>query len=585
VAGFVIFMLFRVQKWVQLNEFLIIVRASTILSYLVRSFRIPSQRAKITPHKAKPTIAMKKKNALIHTLIVFQIICIFILICLQNSFGQTTQTRPVLYFINSDTSNYSDLPPISNESDLVDAINMAKHYTELDGKYSLKIASFTRKKSIELGQKELEGTSIAIIGASYFELGNYTLALKHLLIALSIHESTYNEKEIAIELNTIGQIYHHLENYDLSYSYYQQALGILHKAGPDNFITALSSNLASLYIDIHKIDSALIYAVKALNESILQKDTSELTSVNVTLGEIYLETNQPEIAYSYLKNSLNLLSNHDIGKKSDAYYYMAEYFMKKNYIDSALVYFKMSLRNSQTYSYKYGISNCFKSIATIYDYNKRYDSATIFYRNYIYLEDSIFSLKEKNKQEVETFKELNRQEKISQIEKDAKVEREETMEHNIILLGILLTLAVFVFWSQSTFPTIESIRRFGLALLLVIYEYVNLRLHALFSHYNHSEFYLLGCLVGTGFFLVQLHSRFEHYFENVILGILQRIRISKAKEKVVSLENEKILSESPPISNLEPTVNSHQSKPPIIKPEKKILKNTGPQKKPKKGKK
>ena len=285
-----------------------------------------------------------------------------------------------------------------------------------------------------------EALALTYLGRHYAGQNNPATSLKLLYDALQIEQTYQYPAETALSLNFIGGIYNGLQDYSSAKYYLKKAEGI--SRGTKLFWQlALDLNIATAYKDLNQIDSALIYIQKSANELNTSPIAANSRPYYLRLyGEIQFKLGNQQVALDSLRKSL-LLSNSHAGI-AGIDNVIAEVFKEMNKPDSAILYAKHALAESQIISDKAEILKATELLSGLYE-SKDLRTALDYQKSAYSLSNELFGIKKIQGMQKIITDEQQGQRKI-EIERTAYQNR---IRQYTLLAGlvILLLIAFFVY--------------------------------------------------------------------------------------------------------------------------------------------
>jgi tetratricopeptide (TPR) repeat protein len=142
------------------------------------------------------------------------------------------------------------------------------------------------KRAIEAGKKAVKKDPNNLdahfcLGRSYYEVGEFKLALEHMKRA----ESLASDKEKLMHIyNRIGKIYHVMGNLDNAFLYYNRSLSLARDLGDKSVQASLLNNIAMIYDYKDELDKALSYYEESLR---LETDEKEKAATYNNIALLY----------------------------------------------------------------------------------------------------------------------------------------------------------------------------------------------------------------------------------------------------------------------------------------------------------
>jgi len=160
-------------------------------------------------------------------------------------------------------------------------------------------------------------SSLNSIGYNYFELGDYSTALKHLDKALKLGKQINDESSIAVTQTYIGQINGKLKKFTSAIKYYNESLSYFKKVGKFKNEAIIYNNIGNCFLEQNKYDSAIYWFNKSFELSEEKNYTIGVALASSNAGLAYLDKKEYSKAeeklilaytkYDSLQNNLSLV--------------------------------------------------------------------------------------------------------------------------------------------------------------------------------------------------------------------------------------------------------------------------------------
>jgi tetratricopeptide (TPR) repeat protein len=138
------------------------------------------------------------------------------------------------------------------------------------------------------------------LGKSYYEVGEFKLALEHMKRAESL---TSNKKDLMYIYNQIGMIYVTMGYLDDALLYYSRSLSLARDLGYRSMQATLLNNIAVIYERKGELDKALGYYEESLR---LKTDEKEKAPTYNNIAIIYYQKGNYQKAVEYLKKAIEI---------------------------------------------------------------------------------------------------------------------------------------------------------------------------------------------------------------------------------------------------------------------------------------
>ena len=277
-----------------------------------------------------------------------------------------------------------------SQQELLEAGNLYLNNNNFDTAlvcYGLIIKSKVLNPDIEQHSRVLDALNNTSV--IYSKMNDYRNAHRYLIDALILNEKCNIPAYHPVIFNNLGNIYVHFKKFDTAKTFYYKAL----KSCQDTLsLDRIYNNLGHIETELGNTDSAFYFLNKALQISELNEG-KRLWIIYYSLASVYQKTKQYDSALHYYRLSLkesrihNTLFN-EVEVLSD----LGKLFFKINKPDSALYYIDLSNRlANENRILKVEAENCLT--LSKYEESKGYTKKAFeHYKQYIKLKDSVFNL-------------------------------------------------------------------------------------------------------------------------------------------------------------------------------------------------
>ncbi len=273
-------------------------------------------------------------------------------------------------------------------------------------------------QSVSLAQKlALKINEAGILSGQIYALSwtNYPKALELSLRALKIAEDPTSEKNVwglpaghtpHIErLIALANIYFAMAQlYGNTGNIEKQRLSLLKtielseivRDSTTNMIAYL--NLGNIYLLQHALDSALFFEEKALSlNRISDNDKTSLGWTYGTIGAIYLEKEDYRLSgNAYLKGLQFMEEQNNLAGVGSLCLSLSKYYKTVNKPDSSLFYSYKALETYKTFRDSGGIADAYTSLSSVFEKQKKTDSAFAYLKSGTAWHESLNSAERKN---------------------------------------------------------------------------------------------------------------------------------------------------------------------------------------------
>jgi tetratricopeptide (TPR) repeat protein len=426
---------------------------------------------------------------------------------------------------------------------------------------------------------------LAAIGDGYYMTGIGENSADNNLEMLRIALRLKDDSLIGVSYNKAGDFFL-VERFD-----FNTAIDYFFKGIPYAEKSKDKRSICSIYLDL----ALAYYWAQNAPEQIKQLKKAEsnfpatdhpyhdnlLLQFNVIYGGYYLMTSRPDSALTYLNaaDELNRKLNfpafgfflksmfgnlyEQLGDKELA----GVYFRKGLSMDSNTVYpfAKVTFKNAYTrflinsgrYPEAIAQARDLQTIGvrsqndvtrffalgflkTVYDKERKVDSAYSYSKQESALRDTIFSQERLNKTQALAFnEEIRFAEEQSRIAEERQL-RTENIQYALIALCILVLLSLYLLLSRSFITSAKLIGFFGVVVLMIVFEFLNLLLHPFLEGVTqHSPVLMLLALVGIAALLVPLHHKVQKLAISRLVQKNKEIRLSAARKTIRELDTAK----------------------------------------------
>jgi len=245
-----------------------------------------------------------------------------------------------------------------------------------------------------LGDKTGIAMTMGSLGGIYDDLGLYDKAFEYLTSALNLHLELRNTSRIANTTMNIGILHYSLGSYDKALDFFTQALAIHSEVDDKSGISDVLSCIGNAYVNLGFYDKAMENYSTALATYELIGDTSGANLVRGNMGHVYLNLEQFDKALEFFRKAL---ARHEtLGEK----YYIASVIGNIGYVYSIEkfegydpIQAEMHLLDAVALSSAAGAKSLllhwYKTLADVYEKEKRDAEALSFFKKYIELKDEL----------------------------------------------------------------------------------------------------------------------------------------------------------------------------------------------------
>jgi tetratricopeptide (TPR) repeat protein len=237
--------------------------------------------------------------------------------------------------------------PSKTKNDLLNRLGRLYHSLG-DCDQALSCYQETLKSSLDIGDKQGEGTALNNISLIYLDKGDYDTAEHYLMQTLEIDRELGYKQGDGSTLNNLSRIYEAKGDYDTALHYLTQSLQITQDGGDKPGVGAILNNLSQIYMTQGDYDSALHYLMQSLQ---ISQDIDNKVGVGVTLNnisQIYKVKGDYNTALQQLMQALRI--RQEIGDKQgevSTLNNISQIYMAQGDYDTALHYLTQAQQISQ----------------------------------------------------------------------------------------------------------------------------------------------------------------------------------------------------------------------------------------------
>jgi serine phosphatase RsbU (regulator of sigma subunit) len=315
------------------------------------------------------------------------------------------------------------------------------------------------KKSLSICQNNGLDKKIAqvktAIGNSYFQKGDYPLALKNYLYALRFQSKENNEKGMASSYGNIGMVHSNLNDFKEAKKYYTLAINLHKKTDNKVGITTITQNLGNLYAQNKKYNKAFEYFNEALILSKQQNDVPAMANIYSSMGMAKALTGNYEEAQKNYANSLIYLEQY--GNQNGIAVIncnLGEVFTELKQYNKAHSFLEKSIMIAKSNGNRECLKNAYIALTKLDSLTGNFKGAFLNHRNFIAYRDSLNNEKIQADAKASLLEfEYEKKQAIAKAEHEKEIENERVLaeetnrKQNIIILFVtigLITLLVFV---------------------------------------------------------------------------------------------------------------------------------------------
>jgi tetratricopeptide (TPR) repeat protein len=389
----------------------------------------------------------------------------------------------------------------------------------------------------KIGYKKGEGQCLHQIGNQFVSISNLPIGLQYYLEGLKIRESIDDKKGIASSYGGIGTVYMEQGDYKNALSYFLRAIEIQKILSNTYYLAIVSSNIGDVYLSINMFDSALIYYQRSYEYFNTSQDKYQMSKALNGLGNVQLKMGNTELALGYYRIGIrNATVYSDSSGLPNNYIGIAEFYKNAGQVDSGIVYAKQALMFAQQGQVQPIVIKAGKLLAQLY-WNKNDKEALKYLNIAMDARDSTFSTLKNTQTQNMLYNEQERQQEIIATRVKEEEQRKHNLQYALVGIGLIGFLIIFLLLSHSIIVKTGLIRFFGVVLLLLVFEFINLFIHPFIAHAtNDSPLLMLLAMVCIAALLIPAHHRLEKWITNKLMEKNKTIRLIAAKKTIEQLE-------------------------------------------------
>lgn len=274
--------------------------------------------------------------------------------------------------------------------------------------YSEALAHYQESYAIADATNNTYGMARVLLntGAIYMDSKDYVKALEKNQQAIPLYEKLGMKREVGSCYMNIAEVYMDLNQIDKAFPYLNLALGLFVENGPNSrgvgvvneamgiaFMKATDKDLISFgVLPSQRYNRALEYFKKALPIAFIEDDPALAASINANIGEVYGLLGDHTKAKEYFETVMNLDQKHNyyVSSSKNKIRYAQYFFSQKNYT-AGLQIARAAVSIADQYKIPGNLQNAYELISKIYEQTGKYDSALLYFRQYVVIKDSLFN--------------------------------------------------------------------------------------------------------------------------------------------------------------------------------------------------
>jgi len=404
----------------------------------------------------------------------------------------------------------NDLQRATGVEKIIKFNHLAVYYYSVgkyDSSYYYDCATLSLSKKINY----LKGIKASLSNMVEFEYyaGNYNTSLSNLFSLDSIYKIIKDTTLIMINYRKISITYKAAMNFEEQLRYEKKIRETCElysiKDFPNNYYNNNFSGIGDAYQNLNQLDSALKYFNKDYEISLSNINGTDKYASLLNLGEVNYRLKNYLISLSYLKQ----VENSYFKTVPEFNIEISKCFYKLKMIDSSFFY------ANKAYSYSINITDNVSSsenLFTLYKEIGKIDSAFKYQNKYIESKENSLNTKATmNIQKMSMQQKIN-EEKLAEKIREEKKRRKENYRMSLIAIFIPTFIMTLYLITKKRKNNSKVIKLFGLASLLMVFEFISLLIHPIVEHNTNRDPVLMYlCLLIIAMLLAPLHSKLEAF--------------------------------------------------------------------------
>ncbi len=311
-----------------------------------------------------------------------------------------------------------------------------------DNKQGLKYAEELISLSRQFGNDKY-------LRAGYFQkgikerlLGNLDEGLDAFFKSAELAKKMHNITGEGDSYGAIADIYSVANNHETAKHYYIEAINALRKANDSTSLASALLNAGDELLKIKNYDSALLYVQEA---KLMFGKLNHLTGRAYSLGDIgmvYANTGKNDLAEKNINEAIQILEEtQNYYPICDYLISMADVYLNKKDVPTALKYALRSLQLAEQYKLNEQVANADLKLSELYERSGDISHAFKYYKNYIVYRDSISNITS-----VQKMADLRTAYEVSQKQAEVNLlnQQKRNQRNLVISMGVILGLTVII---------------------------------------------------------------------------------------------------------------------------------------------
>jgi serine phosphatase RsbU (regulator of sigma subunit) len=187
-----------------------------------------------------------------------------------------------------------------------------------------------------LGNKSNMSSSYNDLGILYYDLGLFESSLEYYLKSLELDKELDNLQGIATSLVNIGFLHSELKNYDDAIKCFKESRDIQLANNDSLGLITSYNNLSGVYYSKNELDSSLFQLSMSLPIALKINNEPSIANIWARKGRIFQKLKADSAMFYYQKALKTRIKVQDMDGLQASYYEMADYFLERNELRSAL---------------------------------------------------------------------------------------------------------------------------------------------------------------------------------------------------------------------------------------------------------
>ena len=274
--------------------------------------------------------------------------------------------------------------------------------------------------------------------------GNYLRSVQYANKALLLNEQLNDNMGKAFALSYIGEAHSGMGDLRKALDYYFKSKKAFEISESGHWAI---QHIAETYLKMHMLDSALYYNQMAFHIADTGHNQQYMIDFAIRIfAHIYSERGDYQKALKYYYQFIDdfyvyNLNNREIGQ---AYFGLANLFLKNKKTDSAIAYLVKSLKSATAYNDQQYIFNASDQLSRLYDSLQNEHEAFKYFKVAMSAKDSMTSL-----EKIRNIQNLSFTEQIREKERQrADAKERAKVRMIIIIVAIIISLISFLIWNR-----------------------------------------------------------------------------------------------------------------------------------------